>query len=201
MQFGCLRCDPISVTQAIASPDLDNQHVAVHGIIYYGEGCGEGEYLLLSKEGPFDGVGPIPMPESLDRRKCLLIEETDLYNRLGGSSVCGAFLFKDDAIIVGQISRHPGTDHPFRIGNLWLIVMQRWSDEGLGWVHRSLRVIMFPHDRLPRLPWDGFEGERDAYPLLSVYPQPTQEKGDASDQKEKAKGKGDRAKGKGDRVH
>ena len=172
MQFGCLKCDPITVPQAISSPELDNQYVAVPGIIYYGEGCEEGEYLLLPKEGPFDGVGPIPMPESLDRAKCLLIEEPNLDDRLGGSSVCGAFLFKEDSILVGRIRRHPGSDHPVRIGDLWLVVMQGWADEGLGWTSHNLRVITFPQDRLPPLPWNGFQGERHAYPVIRVYPQP-----------------------------
>ncbi len=174
MQFGCLECDPISVPEVIASPDLDNQYVAVHGIIFYGEGCEKDEYLVLPKEGPFDGVGPIPMPESLDRSKSLLIEESNLYNRLGGSSVCGLFLFKDDAILIGQVRRRPGSEHPFRIGDLWLVLMQRWSDEGLGWTNRSLRVIAFPQHRLPPLPWSGFEGKGHAYPVIRVYPQPSE---------------------------
>lgn len=172
MHFGFLKCDPISVPDVIASPDLNNQHIAVHGIIYYGEGCEKDEFLLLPKEGPFDGVGPIPVPESLDRDKCLLIVEPDLYDRLGGSSACGAFLFKDDAVLIGQIRRHPGSNHPVRIGDLWLIVMQRWTDEGLGWTNHSLRVITFPQNRLPPLPWTGFQGERDAYPVIRVSPPP-----------------------------
>jgi hypothetical protein len=170
MQFGHLKCDPISVSKVIASPDLDGQHMAVHGIIYYGEGCGEDEYLLLPKEGPFDGVGPIPMPAHLDRSKCILIEEPHLYHRLGGSSAAGAFLFKDDAILVGQIRRRSESAHPVRIGDLWLIVMQRWADEGLGWTHHNLRVILFPQDRLPPLPWSGYQGPGYAYPLIRAYP-------------------------------
>lgn len=170
MQFGCIKCDPMSVPEVIAAPELNNQHVAVHGIIYYGEGCEKDEYLLLPKEGPFDGVGPIPVPESLDRSKCLLIEEPNLYDKLGGSSVAGAFRFKDDAVLIGAIRRQPGSGHPVRIGDLWLIVMQRWTDEGLGWTNHSFRVITFPHDRFPPLPWSGFQGERDAYPVIRVYP-------------------------------
>jgi hypothetical protein len=172
MQFGCVKCDPIAVPEIIASPELDNQHVAVHGIIFYGEGCEQDEYLVLPKEGPFDGVGPIPFPDSLDRSKCILIEEANLFDRLGGSSASGAFVFKYDAIIVGQIRRHLRSSHPVRITDLWLIVVQDWVDEGLGWTNHSLRVVMFPEIRMPTLPWSGFKGERNAYPLIRVLPEP-----------------------------
>jgi hypothetical protein len=172
MQFGCLKCDPISIPEVIASPDFDNQNIAVHGIIYYGEGCEKDEYLVLPKEGPFDGVWPIAVPESLDRSKCLLIEEPNLFNKLGGSSACGAWLFKEDAILVGQIRRQPGSNPQVRICNLWLILMQNWADEGMGWTNHNLRVIIFPQSALPPLPWMGFQGKRNAYPVLRVYPQP-----------------------------
>jgi hypothetical protein len=169
MDFGLLRCDPLSVGEVIRSSDLDGQYVGVHGIVFYGDGCADDEFLLLPKEGPFDGVGPIPMPDVLDRSRCLLIEERDLDNRLGGSSVVGAFRYKHDAIVVGQIRRWPGTDHPVRIGNLWLIVMQHWLDLGYGPPSRDFRVIAFSGP-LPALPWRGFQGERHVSPIVRVDP-------------------------------
>jgi YD repeat-containing protein len=94
--------------------------------------CEQGEFVLLPKEGPFDGKDPLPPIVSLDRSKCLLIEEPDLDRRMGGSSACGTFRYKHDAIVVGQIRRRPGSDHPVRIGDLWLIVTQDWENWGQG---------------------------------------------------------------------
>ena len=44
----------------------------------------------------------------------------------------------------------PGSDHPVRISNLWLIVMQRWADEGVGSTNHSIRAITFPNDACQR---------------------------------------------------
>lgn len=167
-----LQCDPVSVEEVIASLQFDGQHLAVHGVIYYGDGCEKDEYLLLPKGGAFDGDQSIPMPVSVDRDKCLLIDEPRLYEALGGSSVCGAFLFKEDAIVVGEIRRQPGSAHPVRIGHLWMILTQNWRDEGLGWTIHRMRVVTFPRDRLPPLPWSGFQGNEHAYPLIEIHPVP-----------------------------
>lgn len=96
MNFGWLVCEPLSVREVIDDPGLDNKHVAVHGLFYLGEGCGEGEHLLLPKEGPFNGVGPIPMPESLNRAECLLVEQPGLGDKLGSSGVCGSYFWKHE---------------------------------------------------------------------------------------------------------
>ena len=169
MGFGLLKCNSLSVAEVIAAPDLDGQCVGVHGILFHGDGCATNEFLLLPKNGPFDGVGPIPMPDVLDREQCLLIDEQDLDHRLGGSSVAGLYRYKYDAIVVGQIRRMPGTDHPVRIGNLWLILMQDWEDFGHGHPYHDLRVVNFPAP-LPALPWSGFQGERYASPVIRLDP-------------------------------
>lgn len=169
MEFRLLQCNPLSVEEVISSDDLDNQHVGVHGIVYYGEGCDKDEFLLLPKCGPFDGVGPIPMPSVLDRAKCLLIDEPDLNRTLGSSSACGSFLWKHDAIVIGQVQRKPGSAHPVRIGELWLLILQHWLDVGHGEASHDFRVIAFPRQPL-HLPFRGFEGERHASPIIRIDP-------------------------------
>ncbi len=169
MSFGILNCDPLSVAEVIRSSDLDGNFVSVHGILFYGDGCESNEFLLMPKKGPFDGVGPIPMPDVLDRQNCLLIEESDLDDRLGGSSVAGLYRYKYDAIVVGQIRRTPGTEHPVRIGNLMLILMQNWEDLGHRNPYHNLRVINFP-TTFSALPWTGFQGERYASPVIRIDP-------------------------------
>jgi hypothetical protein len=161
MTFGRLVCAPLSVREVIDSPDLDNKHVAVHGIFYLGEGCGTDEFLLLPKEGPFDGVGPIPMPVSLNRGECLLIEQPGLGDKLGSSGVCGSYIWKHDCILVGQIRHRPGMDHPFRIGDLWVMMLQDWlgSEWGVGRAkglpYHQLRLVSFSPPNPPELPWSG----------------------------------------------
>jgi len=169
MQFGLLQCNPLSVEEVIDYADLDNQYVGVHGILYYGEGCEENEFVLIPKAGPFDGNDPLPTIRSLDRSKCLLIEEPNLESRLGMSGACGLFRWKHDVIIVGQIRRRAGSDHPVRIGDLWLILMQHWLDLGQGEPSHEVRVIAFPR-HLRQLPWSGFEGERHVSPVIRVDP-------------------------------
>src|SRR4051794_39726682 len=120
MTFGRLVCNPLSVREVINDPALDSKHVAVHGLLYKGQGCEDWEWLLLPKEGPFNGVEPIPMPASLNRSQCLLIERPEDFSKLGSSGAAGLWYWKHDCIIVGQIRHRPGTDHPFRIGDLWM---------------------------------------------------------------------------------
>src|SRR5438552_1239909 len=144
MNFGRLVCEPLSVREVIGDPDLDNKHVAVHGLFYLGEGCGEDEFLLLPKEGPFDGVEPIPMPESLDRAECLFIEQPDLWSKVGKSGAAGLYYWKHDCILVGQIRHRPGTAHPFRIGDLWIMLLQMWDNEGMEKSpFHELRLVLF----------------------------------------------------------
>jgi hypothetical protein len=173
MQFGNLKCKPIPVNQVIDGRDFDGQHAAIHGILFYGEGCETDEFLLLPKDGTFDGVGPIPMPTKLDRSRCLLIEERNLDAKLGGSSVAGLYRFKNDAIVIGEIRRQPLSSHPVRIGDLWLILMQDWLDMGFGAgsAHHELRVISFPQRRLPVLPWNGMKANGSCV----IQIQPSQE--------------------------
>lgn len=170
MQFGLLSCLPLSVEEAIDFSDLDNQLVGVHGVLYYGEGCEENEFVLLSKNGPFDGNDPLTAIHTVDRNKCLLIDEPNLEARLGKSGACGLFRWKHDAIVVGQIRRVPGSKHPVRIHKLLLIVLQSWDDfGGVGRPYHSLRLVAFPR-HLPSLPWSGFKGDRHVAPILLVDP-------------------------------
>jgi hypothetical protein len=161
MTPGQLVCEPLSVREVIDDPHLDGKHVAVHGLFYLGEGCGEGEHLLLPKNGPFDGVGPIPMPESLNRAECLFIEQRDLDSKLGKSGEAGLFHWKQDCIIVGQIRHCPGTDHPYRIGDLWVMLLQDWlgGEWGVGRgkavPYHQLRLVLFSPPNAPPLPWSG----------------------------------------------
>ena len=143
MKLGYLRCEPISVRCVIAERKLDGLCVAVHGILYLGAGCHEGEYLLLPKDGPFDGVGQIPMPESIDRTECLLIEQPNIDRKLGPSGAVGEYYWKHDCIMVGTIRYQPGTDHPTRIGALSAIILQDWQDMGKGDAYHELRVLIF----------------------------------------------------------
>lgn len=174
MAFGRLVCEPFSVREVIDNPDLDNQHVAVHGLLYKGQGCQVGEWLLLPKEGPFDGVGPIPMPESLNRAECLLIEQPGLGDKLGPSGVCGAYFWKHDCILVGQIRHRPGTDHPFRIGDLWVMLLQDWLDSewgvgrAKGLPRHELRLVLFSPPNAPALPWSG--PEQHGNPVIRLHP-------------------------------
>jgi hypothetical protein len=161
----------MSVSEVIARQDLQSQIVAVHGILFLGEGCSDNEFLLLPKSGPFDGVGPIPMPKSLDRTKSLLIEEVQLDQQLGGSSVAGAYSYKLDALVIGEFSRHEGTDHPYRLGSLLLLLVQDYTDYtpyGQNWINRRLKVITFSGNRMPQSTWQGFRGDSDANPLVTI---------------------------------
>jgi len=155
MTFARLVCQPLSVREGIDDPHLDGKHIAVHGLFYLGQGCGEDEFLLLQKDGPFDGVGPIPMPESLDRAECLLIEQPDIWSNIGKSGAAGLYYWKHDCILVGQIRHRPGTDHPFRIGDLWVMLLQDWEDFGKGPPHHQLRLALFSQPNPAEIPWSG----------------------------------------------
>jgi hypothetical protein len=161
MNFGSLVCQPLSVREVIADPDSDNRRFAIHGLFYKGKGCQEGEWLLLPKDGPFDGVGPIPMPERLDRSKCLLVEMPNDFGKLGSSDVVGEYQWKHDCVLVGQIRHRPGTDHPFRVGDLWIMLLQDWLGSewtvgrAKGLPYHQLRLALFSPPTLPELPWSS----------------------------------------------
>jgi len=170
MQFGVLDFEPLSVAEVTSMTDLDGQHVGVHGILYYGEGCEQNEFVLLPKSGPFDGVDSLPTITAFDRNTCVLIGEPDLESRLGTSGACGLFRWKHDAIVVGQIRHQPESTHPVRIEHLWAILIQSWDDfGGMGKPYHKIRVVMFP-GQLPELPWRGFRGERHVSPVIRVEP-------------------------------
>jgi hypothetical protein len=168
MPFGHLVCRPISVKEVIERPDCDGQHMPVHGLLFYGEGCEKNEFLLLPKEGSFDGVGPIPMPKSLDRSKCILIEEPDLDTKLGGSSASGLYRYKNDAIVIGQVRRQVDSVHPVRVSELWLILMQDWLEMPRGSAFHEVRVIAFPQHLPSNLPWKGVDSKEMS--VLELHP-------------------------------
>jgi hypothetical protein len=176
MLFGQLVCDPLPVLEVIEETSFDGKHVAVHGVLYKGEGCQVGEWLLLPKEGPFDGVGPIPMPESLNRTRCLLIEQPGLGDKLGSSGVCGSYFWKHDCILVGQIRHRVGTDHPFRVGDLWVMLLQDWLDRewGVGrekgLPYHQLRLVLFSPSNPAELPWSGPTMKNHGSPVIRISP-------------------------------
>ena len=92
MKFGWLDCFPLSVQQVVNNRELDETHVAVHGVFFKGKGCRMEECFLLPKEGPFDG-GTIPIPEPLNRSESLLIEDPNL-GKLGSSGAAGEALLE-----------------------------------------------------------------------------------------------------------
>lgn len=144
MMFSRANVRPCSVAEAIGDSNLEGKIVGVHGVLYYGKGCRPGEYLCYEKSGPFDGLGPIPMPGALDRGKCLLVEQAQLEDRLAGWLAAGDFLIKWDSIIVGTIRRAPGTEHPVRITDLVLLFIQDCMDVGRGKQSISASIICFP---------------------------------------------------------
>ena len=174
MTFGQLVCEPLSVMEVIDDAGLDGKHVAVHGLLYKGQGCEDWEWLLLPKKGPFDGVGPIPMPESLNRSECLLIDRPDDFDKLGSSGVCGLYFWKHDCILVGQIRHCPGTDHPYRIGDLWVMLLQDWLDSewGVGrergFPYHQLRLVLFSPSNPPGLPWSGPTTKQHGSPVIRI---------------------------------
>jgi hypothetical protein len=170
MKFGRLVCEPLSVREVIDNPEFQNKYVAVHGVLYLGEGCAEDEFLLLPKEGPFDGVGPIPMPVSLDRAECLFIEQADIWNKVGKSGAAGLYHWKHDCILVGQIRHRPGTDHPFRVGDLWVLILQDWLDCGKGQPFHEMRLVLFSPPNPVELPWSGPTAKRHGDSVIHVNP-------------------------------
>lgn len=168
MTWGRLICEPLSVREAIEDPDLDNKYVAVHGLFYLGEGCNANEFLLLPKDGPFDGVGPIPLPKILIREECLLIEQADLWSNVGKSGAAGLYHWKHDCIVVGQIRHRPGTNHPYRVGNLWVMLLQDWQDIGDGPPFHQVRLVLFSHPTPPKLPWLGAATQRRGDTVLRL---------------------------------
>lgn len=176
MSFGQLVCEPLSVGEVIADPNLDSKLAAVHGLFYLGEGCRSSEYLLLSKDGPFDGVGPIPMPESLDRSACMLIEQPGLSDKLGSSGTSGAYFWKHDCVLVGRIRHCPGTDHPFRIGDLWAMLLQDWlsSDWGVGrqkgLPYHLLRLVLFSPSYPGDSPGKSPTSTNEVNPMIRLGP-------------------------------
>jgi len=147
MMFQYLDCDPVSVAEAIEHPEWDNQFLAVHGVIFYGDGCQDGEFLLLPKTGRFDGTS-ISMPRSIDRAQCLLIEQDDIDSKLGGSSATGGYRYLYDSIVVGRICRTPMSEHPVRITNLCIVLMQDWEEMPKGKPYHKLRIVTFPDQRI-----------------------------------------------------
>lgn len=172
MITGKMTCCPIAVQEVLKTPELADQIVAIHGILLHGEGCRPGEFMLLPKDGPFDGVGPIPMPEALERSSCLLVEEPGIEKRLGSSGWTGPFLWRTDAIVIGRLRRGPFGEYRAKICDLWLIILQTWLDNlSMGPPTHEMRVVMFPGDRLPPLPWIGHYYHRGCS-LVDVFPVP-----------------------------
>jgi hypothetical protein len=172
VNFGRLVCEPLSVREVIDNPELDNQHVAVHGVFYKGQGCLPDESFLLPKDGPFDGVEPMPMPKSIIRSACLLIEWPDYPGDLGKSGAAGLWYWKHNCIIVGQIRHRPGTEHPFRIGDLWIMLLQTWDNEGMGQgpPFHQLRMVLFSPPNPPELPWSGPAPKQRGDTVIRLYP-------------------------------
>jgi hypothetical protein len=162
-----LSCRPLPVNTILELEDLEGQIVCVHGVIFHGEGCEPGEFLILPKDGPFDGVGPIPLPNPVNRRECILIEEGDLDQKLGGSSVAGNYRYKYDAILIGCIRRIEDSVHPVRITDLLMVVMQDIEEYGVGIPNHDFRVILFSKS-FPSPPWRGYEGTQFPYPLIQI---------------------------------
>src|SRR5262249_41298901 len=100
--------------------------------------------------------------------RCLLIEEPNIQRALGPAAT-GLVLWREDAIIVGRIRRCPGSRHPVRIGDVWLVVTQEWFDQGVV-VSRGLWLTAFSEDRDPALPWEGAGTERYGSPVVSLQP-------------------------------
>lgn len=168
MATGRFVCEPLTVQEVIDDPNLNHKHVAVHGLFYLGAGCAEGEYLILPRSGPFDGVGPIPLPNSINREECLFVEQSDVGSKVGSSGAAGLYFWKNDCVIVGQIRHRPGTDHPYRIGDLWLMMLQDWLDQGKGQPFHQMRLVFFSYPTSSELPWDGPITKRHGDPVIQI---------------------------------
>lgn len=163
--------DTMPVNEVVSRRDLDRHFIAVHGLLYCGSGYMPGEFILLPKEGPFDG-SVLPMSElCISRNAGILIHESNLHDKLGGSSAVGSFVYYEDAIVLGEIIHSPAPNNIVSICNLWLIIMQRWGSLSSDWNHHAMKIVIFPENRLPKLPWSGFQGEDDAHPRVEFIPQ------------------------------
>jgi hypothetical protein len=161
---------PFTVPEVIKDASLDSKYVSVHGILYNGEGCKPGEHLLLPRMGPFDGVGPIPMPENLDRRNCLLIDEPGLESQLLGWGAMGSFLWKWDAVIAGKLSRSTRSEHQVRVFSLCFLMVQDWMDIGRGAYSHNMRIGVFPPSRLSDIN-QSTVGMRHGLPTIEILSQ------------------------------
>lgn len=150
MQFGLLSCQPVSVSDVIGNHQVDSQLLAVHGVVYYGEHSAHREVLILPHPGPFDGYVP-PVPPSIDRQACLLIEHDydELYQKFGTFAQCGGSLWNFDAILVGQVRFCPETANPARLSHLQIVVAQSRSDIGHGRYSHLVAVATFRQACLP----------------------------------------------------
>ena len=170
MKLGRLYIEPLSVEKVIADRTLDKSIVGVHGLLFYGKGCQEGEFLLLAKPGPFDGVGPIPLPDEIDRSRCLLINQPELQKKLGSSGASGDYIWKCDTIVIGQISHHPGETHPIQMQNLWLMLLQDYLGYRNGKAYHGVYMVFFsePDPTLP--PWNERKTIRSDQPAIIIDP-------------------------------
>ena len=121
----------LPVLYTLASKELEGTIVAIHGVLYYGQGCMNDRFVLIHKAGGFDGTVPIPRNacEPIDPSKCIMLDYPDLQDRMGSGTTTGApWLWRCDAIVIGTLGFTNTIPYPARLYDLTFITFQKWDE-------------------------------------------------------------------------
>src|SRR5215207_113154 len=168
-----LAAEPTTVTEV--ADDINRfagRYAAVHGILYYGDDGPESsrQFLLLPKEGHFDGVIPAPL-EFPDPSRILVVQDPKLLDRFYGTipNAFGGYWYKFDAIVIGRLMRQADSPCPVCITDLFLIVLQRGDPATRGRDARRLIVVGFPERPVPPDSWQAPRSRLSTAPALQLF--------------------------------
>jgi hypothetical protein len=155
MPFGLLSGELIGVPEVLQNPNFNEQHIAVHGLLYVGRESLQGEFLCLPKAGPFNGIDT-GIVKIEDRSKVLLISDPALKSKFASlPQACGDFIYRYDAIVVGRVRREPRLQYSVVLTDLWMIVLQHLFPLPHGPDSTSFHVMNFLNDSVPANKWTG----------------------------------------------
>jgi hypothetical protein len=171
MKFGSLSSKPLAVSDVVQNASvLDGQYVAVHGVLYLGEGSPNDSFVCLPKTGAFDGTVPLP-PMIPPVESTIEVVQSELLHRLYGTvpSWSGDYLYHCDAIVVGQIRVRQDVQPAVSITNLWMVMIQTAADPEW-YTDHQLYLLTFPENPLPPLPWASISVNASKGAVLKLQP-------------------------------
>jgi hypothetical protein len=137
---------PLSIPRILEMRELDGKFVAVHGILYSGEGCRGDEFLCLPKDGGFDGITPGRLP--VRRAASLCVREPTLATKFENlPSFCGPYAYQFDAIVMGRFRRGEWDGCAGAMEDLLMVVLHEIAQPSIHY-DLGVHVISFSRQRV-----------------------------------------------------